>query len=140
MMQQNEIVDVGAAVITRPDGGFLLAERPTGKVYAGYWEFPGGKIEPGETTLQGLSRELHEELGIEVETAFPWLTQVFTYSHATVRLHFFRVTAWRGEPHGREDQRIAWQRSDEPPLEPMLPANTPVFRALKLPPIYAVTN
>jgi 8-oxo-dGTP diphosphatase len=135
-----EIVDVGAAVITRPDGSFLLAERPPGKVYAGYWEFPGGKIEPGETTLQGLSRELHEELGIDVETAFPWLTQVFTYPHATVRLHFFRVTSWHGEPHGRENQHIAWQRADETPLEPMLPANTPVFRALKLPPVYAITN
>jgi 8-oxo-dGTP diphosphatase len=133
-------VEVGAAVITRPDGSFLLGERPEGKVYAGYWEFPGGKIEPGETPLQGLSRELHEELGIHVETAYPWITQIFTYPHATVRLHFFRVTAWHGEPHGRENQRIAWQRPEESSLAPMLPANTPVFRALSLPPVYAITN
>ena len=139
-MSEGKIVDVGAAVILRRDGSFLLGERPEGKVYAGYWEFPGGKIEPGETPLQGLARELHEELGIDVESACPWLTQVFTYPHATVRLHFFRVTAWRGEPHGRENQRLAWQSADEPPLEPMLPANTPIFRALRLPAVYAITN
>jgi len=139
-MTSTKVVDVGAAVIIRPDGSFLLAERPVGKVYAGYWEFPGGKVEAGETPLQGLARELQEEIGIEIETAFPWLTQVFTYPHATVRLHFFRVTAWHGEPHGRENQRLAWQRSDESPLAPMLPANTPIFRALNLPSIYAITN
>lgn len=134
------IVDVAAAVITRSDGSFLLGERPAGKAYAGYWEFPGGKLETGETPLQGLTRELHEELGIDVSTAHPWLTQVFNYPHAKVRLHFFRVTAWVGEPHGRENQRIAWQRIDEPPLQPMLPANTPVFRALRLPSVYAISN
>ncbi|MES2355774.1 MAG: Nudix family hydrolase [Pseudomonadota bacterium] len=139
-MTPEKIVDVGAAVIIRPDGSFLLAERPVGKVYAGYWEFPGGKVEAGETPLQGLARELQEEIGIEIETAYPWLTQVFTYPHATVRLHFFRVTAWHGEPHGRENQRIAWQRLDEQPLAPMLPANTPIFRALNLPAVYAITN
>src|SRR5438105_970891 len=99
VIDSGKIVDVGAAVITRPDGSFLLAERPVGKVYAGYWEFPGGKIEFGETPLQGLARELNEELGIDIDDASPWLTQMFVYPHATVRLHFFRVTAWRGEPH-----------------------------------------
>lgn len=136
----SKIVDVGAAVITRPDGSFLLAERPIGKVYAGYWEFPGGKIEAGESIRAGLVRELHEELGIEVETAYPWLTQVFAYPHATVRLHFFRVTRWLGEPHGQEDQRINWMRPEQPPLEPMLPANTSIFRALRLPSVYGITN
>jgi 8-oxo-dGTP diphosphatase len=136
----SKIVDVGAAVITRADGSFLLAERPIGKVYAGYWEFPGGKIEAGESIRAGLVRELHEELGIDVETAYPWLTQVFTYPHATVRLHFFRVTRWLGEPHGREDQRINWMRPEQPPLEPMLPANTPIFRALRLPSVYGISN
>ena len=133
-------VDVAAAVITRSDGSFLLGERPEGKVYAGYWEFPGGKIEASETPLQGLARELHEELGIDLTTGYPWLTQVFTYPHATVRLHFFRVTAWRGEAHGRENQRLVWQRAEEPPLQPMLPANTPIFRALRLPAVYAITH
>src|SRR6185436_14874848 len=73
------------------DGTFLLAQRPAGKVYAGYWEFPGGKIEPGEAALAGLKRELHEELGIEVEKAHPWLTRDYDYEHAAVRLRFFRV-------------------------------------------------
>ena len=82
----------------RADGSeFLLAQRPEGKVYAGYWEFPGGKVEPGETVREALVRELQEELGISVTACSPWLTRVFTYPHATVRLNFWRVTAWDGE-------------------------------------------
>src|SRR5918994_6473274 len=102
--EEEVIIEVAAAVLQRPDGSFLLAQRPPGKVYAGYWEFPGGKVEPGEPAAAALARELHEELGIDVECAYPWLTRVFTYPHATVRLNFFRVTRWRGEPHPREDQ------------------------------------
>ena len=134
------IVEVAAAVIQRADGAFLLAQRPKGKVYAGYWEFPGGKVEPGEPAARALGRELHEELGIEVERAHPWITRVFTYPHATVRLHFYRVVAWRNEPHPREDQAISWQRPEAPVLEPMLPANAPVLAALALPHEYAVTD
>ncbi|MBA2484433.1 MAG: NUDIX domain-containing protein, partial [Nitrosomonas sp.] len=78
----------------RPDGSFLLARRPEGKPYPGYWEFPGGKIETGESPLAALERELQEELGIHITLAYPWITRVFTYTHATVRLHFFRVTTW----------------------------------------------
>ena len=85
------IVEVVAAVILRPDGQFLLARRPGGKIYSGYWEFPGGKVESNESLLHALERELWEELGIQVRNAYPWVTRVFTYSHATVRLHFFRV-------------------------------------------------
>ena len=99
-------VEVAAAVIQRADGAFLLARRPAGKVYAGYWEFPGGKLEAGEAPERALARELHEELGIDACTAYPWVTRVFAYPHATVRLNFFRVTAWKGEPHPREDQAI----------------------------------
>jgi len=134
------IVDVAAAVIQRPDGAFLLAQRPAGKVYAGYWEFPGGKVEPGEDSRQALSRELHEELGIDVVRAYPWITRVFTYSHATVRLKFFRVLGWAGEPHPRERQTIAWQRIDAPMAAPMLPANAPVLASLALPAEYAITD
>ncbi|HEY9380596.1 MAG TPA: Nudix family hydrolase, partial [Burkholderiales bacterium] len=128
------------AVLVRPNGEFLLAQRPSRTVYAGYWEFPGGKIESGETPDQGLRRELHEELGIDVEQAYPWMMQTFTYPHATVRLHFFRVTTWRGEPHGREGQHLAWQQPGAIEVEPLLPANTPVLRALTLPHEYAVSN
>lgn len=134
------IVDVAAAVILRPDGAFLLARRPEGKVYAGYWEFPGGKVEPGERIADALARELHEELGIDVVSATPWITRLFSYSHATVRLHFFRVFAWRGEPHPREAQAFCWQHLGEPLAAPMLPANAPVLASLALPQEYAITN
>jgi 8-oxo-dGTP diphosphatase len=133
------VVEVAAAVILRADGAFLLAQRPAGKVYAGWWEFPGGKVEAGEPPAEALARELHEELGIEVRRAYPWLTRVYTYPHATVRLNFFRVLQWEGEPHPREDQAIAWQRLDAPLVEPMLPANAPVLASLRLPTEYAIT-
>jgi 8-oxo-dGTP diphosphatase len=133
-------VEVAAAVIQRADGAFLLARRPAGKVYAGFWEFPGGKVEAGEQADRALVRELHEELGIDACTTFPWITRVFTYPHATVRLNFFRVTAWKGDPQPREQQAIAWQRFGDPLAEPMLPANAPVLAALELPQEYAITD
>ena len=134
------MIEVAAAVIQRPDGAFLLAQRPAGKVYAGYWEFPGGKVEPGEPADQALARELHEELGIDIGPAYPWITRVFTYPHGTVRLNFFRVQEWKGEPHPREDQAIAWQSAGAPMAAPMLPANAPVLASLALPTEYAITN
>ena len=134
------IVDVAAAVIERPDGSFLLAQRPPGKVYAGWWEFPGGKVEVGEPAERALARELHEELGIDVQTAYPWITRVHVYEHATVRLNFFRVTRWLGEPRARENQRLVWQRIGAPTAEPMLPANAPVLASLALPLEYAITD
>ncbi len=131
---------MAAAVIQRPDGSFLLAQRPAGKIYAGWWEFPGGKVEAGEPADAALARELHEELGIEVRTAYPWITRKHVYEHATVLLKFFRVVEWRGEPQPRERQAFVWQRIDEPVAEPMLPANAPVLAALALPHEYAVTD
>ncbi|MEX2239554.1 MAG: Nudix family hydrolase [Burkholderiales bacterium] len=133
-------LEVAAAVIQRADGAFLLAQRPPGKVYAGYWEFPGGKIEPGEAAERALARELREELGIEACTSFPWLTREYTYPHASVRLNFFRITAWKGDPHPKEQQAIAWQRFGAPLAAPMLPANAPVLAALALPHEYAITD
>lgn len=134
------IVDVAAAVIERPDGSFLLAQRPAGKVYAGWWEFPGGKIEAGEPAERALARELREELGIEVRTAYRWITRVHDYEHATVRLNFFRVTQWTGDPRPHEKQAFVWQRVDAPLAEPMLPANAPVLACLALPHEYAISN
>jgi len=133
-------VEVVAAVVERPDGRFLLAQRPAGKVYAGYWEFPGGKVEPGEALATAIARELHEELGIEVEIADPWIVRIYAYPHATVRLNFFRVRAWHGEPHGKEAQRLAWQHASALDVAPLLPANAPVLRALQLPFEYAITH
>jgi 8-oxo-dGTP diphosphatase len=134
-----KITEVAAAVIERP-GEFLLAQRPEGKAYAGYWEFPGGKIEAGEDTRAALVRELEEELGIRVTTATPWITRMYTYTHATVRLHFWRVSAWQGEPKPLEDQDIRWQRVGAPDVSPMLPANAPVLAALALPAVMVVSN
>jgi 8-oxo-dGTP diphosphatase len=134
------VIEVAAAVLERADGAFLLAQRPPGKVYAGYWEFPGGKVEPGEDPERALARELHEELGIDVQRAYPWIVRVYSYPHGTVRLNFFRVTAWQGEPHPREDQTIAWQSRGAASVAPMLPANAPVLAALALPWEYAITD
>jgi len=134
-----KITEVAAAVIERP-GEFLLAQRPQGKPYPGYWEFPGGKIEAGEDPRAALVRELKEELGIDVTDATPWITRVYAYTHATVRLHFWRVTAWRGEPQPLEDQDIRWQRVGATDVSPMLPANTPVLAALALPDVMIVSN
>jgi len=134
------VLDVAAAVIERADGAFLLAQRPVGKVYAGWWEFPGGKIHDGESAEAGLARELHEKLGIDVCRAYPWITRVFTYPHAMVRLNFFRVVQWSGEPHPKEEQAIRWQRLEAPMAEPMLPANAPVLASLALPLEYAITS
>jgi 8-oxo-dGTP diphosphatase len=137
---EEKVIQVAAAVLVRPDGAFLLAQRPQGKVYAGYWEFPGGKIEPGEAAEQALARELQEELGIDIAAAYPWITRVFTYPHGTVRLNFFRIHEWKGEPHPREDQAISWQAIGAPLAAPMLPANAPVLASLALPAEYAVTD
>ena len=149
--ENTKIIEVSAAVLQRPDGSFLLAQRPADKIWAGYWEFPGGKIEPGETPYHALVRELREELGIGVETAYPWITRIFTYPHAMVRLNFFRVTEWSGELHPHEGQEFAWQPSLSPTLSrkrereqigvsPILPANAPILRALELPDLYAISN
>lgn len=147
-------VEVAAAVLLRDRRGlamsghtpghsldFLLACRPVGKVYAGHWEFPGGKVEPGEMVYQALARELEEEMGIRVTTANPWLHKRFIYPHATVHLNFWRVTAWEGEievDRPLEHQAIAWLPMGdalhaEQHLSPILPANGSILKALALP-------
>jgi 8-oxo-dGTP diphosphatase len=133
-------VEVAVAVFVRRDGTVLLARRPAGKVYAGYWEFPGGKAEPRERVADALVREIREELGVEVERAVPWITRVFAYPHATVRLHFHRVLAWRGEPSALEHDALSWQVPDAVGVEPLLPANGPVLKGLSLPAEYAITD
>lgn len=134
------IVEAAAAVILQPDGRFLLGRRPEGKPYAGYWEFPGGKIEPGETAAQALVRELHEELGIEADRYTPWITREFVYPHAHVRLHFFRVAGWHGEIRDIHHDALAWRQADKVDVSPLLPANLAVLRALTLPDFYAITH
>ncbi len=139
-----KIVEVAAAILLRESERgteFLLAQRPPGKVYAGYWEFPGGKVEPGETLREALVREIQEELGITIDRAWPWLSCQFTYPHATVRLKFYRVTSWHGEIAPIEHSGFVWVKiGDDAPVAPVLPANGPILRALELPSIYALTN
>lgn len=131
--------EVAAAVIERA-GEFLLAQRPEGKPYPGYWEFPGGKVEAGEDPHAALVRELREELGIETRVATPWITRIHKYTHATVRLRFFRVTSWEGEARPLEDQDIRWQRVGHTVVSPMLPANGPVLAALELPAVMVISD
>jgi 8-oxo-dGTP diphosphatase len=139
-MNPTPITEVVAAVLTRPSGEVMLARRPEGKVYAGHWEFPGGKVEPGESLEAALARELHEELGIVVTRAGRWITRVFEYAHATVRLNFFRVLGWQGEPHPHEGQIFSWQLPDKVVVEPLLPANFPIVKALTLPPVLGISH
>ncbi len=139
-----KIVEVAAAILLREgDRGteYLLAQRPVGKVYAGYWEFPGGKVEPGENLREALVRELQEELGIIIDHAWPWLSCEYTYPHANVRLKFFRVSSWHGEIRPIEHSGFTWTKiGDVASVTPVLPANGPILRALELPPTYALTN
>lgn len=135
-----KIVHVSAAVITRPDGSFLVGQRAADTFYPGYWEFPGGKVEPGETPRDALIRELHEELDMQVDEAWPWLTREHVYEHAHVSLHFFEVPAWHGEIHDRVHAALAWQQADAMTVEPMLPANGPILKALRLPRTMGITQ
>ena len=119
-------VDVAVGVLINADGEFLLTSRPAGKVFAGCWEFPGGKLEAGESVAQALARELHEELGIAIGTAQPWKVELMDYPHARVRLHFCKVFEWRGAFEMREQQAMAWQTL---PVQvfPVLPGTIPVL-------------
>ena len=123
------LVEVAVGVLIRPDGDFLLTSRPPGKVYQGYWEFPGGKQESGETVEQALQRELHEELGIVIGPATPWKEATVDYPHALVRLNFCKVYQWRGELQMREGQSFSWQRLPVQ-VAPVLPGTLPVLQWL----------
>jgi 8-oxo-dGTP diphosphatase len=125
------VTEVAVGVLIRPDGRFLLTTRPPGKVYEAYWEFPGGKLEAGETIEAALRRELQEELGIVIDTVIPWKTELVDYPHALVRLNFCKVMSWQGELQMREAQNFAWQ---DLPLDvtPVLPGTVPVLKWLAL--------
>jgi 8-oxo-dGTP diphosphatase len=120
-------VNVAVGVLIDPECRFLLTSRPVGKVYAGYWEFPGGKVEADESVEAALRRELHEELGITIGPAWPWKTELMDYPHARVRLHFCKVFAWSGEFEMREAQQMAWQTLPVQ-VAPVLPGTVPVLR------------
>ena len=139
-MNTHKVVHAAVAVLMREDGMVLLGNRPAGKAWSGWWEFPGGKIEDGETPFEALQRELDEELGVQATEAYPWLVRTFDYPEKTVKLNFFIVKSLQGEPVGREGQQLSWQNPAGLTVEPMLPANTPILSALSLPPVYAITN
>ena len=133
-----KIIDVVVGVLRNAQGEYLFTQRPEGKPMADYWEFPGGKVEAGESHQQALVRELQEELGITITNGTPWRTVEYVYPHAHVLLHFIVVTAWQGEPHGREAQDLHWQTLNlnpqgevvPPETEPILPATVPLLADL----------
>jgi 8-oxo-dGTP diphosphatase len=124
-------IDVAVGVLIRADGKFLITSRPEGKPYAGYWEFPGGKLEVGETVEHALQRELDEELGIHIHLnrVERWKELVMEYPHAVVRLHFCKVWDWAGELEMREHQQFAWETLP-PHIAPLLPGTIPVLQWL----------
>ena len=123
---ERKVVEVAVGVLIRPDGDFLLTSRPPGKVYEGYWEFPGGKLESGETVEQALRRELQEEIGISIGSVEPWKVETVDYPHALVRLNFCKVFDWSGDLHMHEGQAFAWQRLPVT-VQPVLPGTLPVL-------------
>jgi 8-oxo-dGTP diphosphatase len=120
------VTEVAVGVLVRPDGAFLLTSRPGGKAYAGYWEFPGGKLEAGESVEQALRRELHEELGIDIGDVTPWRVEMVDYPHALVRLNFCKVHQWQGELQMREGQDFSWEQLPVK-VQPVLPGTVPVL-------------
>jgi len=132
------VVDVAASIVRAPDGLVLMAERTAGQISAGFWELPGGKIDPGETAAQAAVRELEEEIGIRALALKPWICYEHAFRLRRIRLNFFKVDSWEGSPHGREGQRLAWVDPAMPSVAPILPSVERVLNALALPPLYAV--
>ena len=128
------VTEVAVGILMRQDGSFLLGQRPLGKPYEGYWEFPGGKLEAGESVFDALFRELKEELGIEIEASKPWKMIEHDYPHAYVRLHLHIVTDWVGIPVGLESQELVWQadiNTHEPTVAPLLPATITILEMMR---------
>lgn len=134
------VTPVAVGVLVRADGAVLLADRPAGKPYAGYWEFPGGKIESGESVERALERELAEELGVLVRAADPWTVLEYEYPHAYVRLHFWRIFEWRGTPRPVEGQQLLFLTPGAAPPAPLLPAAVPAVRWIQLPAVTGVSE
>ena len=132
-------IEVVAAVLADPAGRVLLDQRPTGKPHAGWWEFPGGKLEPGEAPSAGVVRELREELGLEVLAAAPFLRLTHRYPEREVVLHCWRVSAWRGTPQPHDGQGLGWFRPTELPALQVLPADDPIVDWLRGPDRIAIT-
>ncbi len=128
-----KVTEVAVGILVKPDLSYLLGQRPEGKPYAGYWEFPGGKLELGETVFEALYRELKEELGIEIHSSEPWQVIEHDYPHAYVRLNIHFVREWSGEAKGLEGQNLSWQKNIKiaPSVGPLLPATLPILELMK---------
>lgn len=133
-------IDVAVAVVFNAAGQVLWGCRPEGKPYAGYWEFPGGKVEPDETVWQALVRELKEELDITALQGGPWFRIEHDYEHANVRLHLYRVWHFEGTPKSLEQQPFTWASLDSSDLSPILPATEPLLPKLAQPTVMALSN
>jgi len=131
------VVEVAVGVLIDAAGAILLGQRPIGKPYAGYWEFPGGKIEPGETLFTALSRELQEEIDVRINDAEEFMVLEHDYPHAYVRLHICFVKSWQGQPRGLENQALGWLSIKDidylgiAGFDPILPATLPILKKLK---------
>ncbi|MDA0237763.1 MAG: Nudix family hydrolase [Proteobacteria bacterium] len=134
------MIHVVAGILFDANGHFLLARRPMGKVYEGFWEFPGGKVEENERASDALIRELKEELGIVPKAFHPWITKTFRYTHADVNIEFFKVTHWSGEVRSLEDQDLHWQGPGSIRVTPVLGPNITILKSLRLPDYYLITN
>lgn len=133
-------IEASVGIIFNESFQLLMAERPQSKTWSGWWEFPGGKIEKGETPLEALKRELKEEIGISVIDAEKWIVRKYAYEDYEVILHFYKVTQWSGNIEAKEEQKISWVLPDNNVVSPILPANDLIFKAISLPDIYAITN
>lgn len=134
------IVRVAAAVIQRHDGSILMAQRPAGRGWSGWWEFPGGKIEINEAAHDALQRELKEEINISAKDAIPWVERSYSYPDKKVYIYFFKVSEWIGEIKSCENQLLEWQDPSNVSVSPVLPINIFVLKSIALPSIYAITN
>lgn len=134
------VLEVAVGAIVDRHGKVLIAKRPDDKHQGGLWEFPGGKIEPGETQRRALDRELHEELAIDVQTATPLITIHHDYPDISVKLKVWRVDRFEGGPHGREGQAVEWVAPADLQNYSFPAANRPIVTALRLPPFYAILD
>jgi 8-oxo-dGTP diphosphatase len=128
---QMDHFDVAAGVLCDTRGRVLISERLGDGPFHGMWEFPGGKIAPGETAERALSRELAEELGIEVTESSSFMSLRHEYEDRVVSIEFFIVSGWNSDPIGREGQELRWVPSELLDADELLPADMPVVAALK---------
>lgn len=135
----NSVVHVAVGLLLDRHQVFVT-RRVLGAHQGGKWEFPGGKCNPGEPALAALKRELHEELGIEVGNAIPWMQVRHAYSDRDVLLDVWQITAWRGDPHGREGQEARWCDIRDLPVLDFPEADLPILRRLWLPPLYLISD